>query len=459
MYPFQSRSQYEDLLAKLSTLLGGYSSQDGLLSKADLGQVMKGLGWKWNLDQLDYLYGQVDQDGTGKLHAQELLKYIFKVLGEDVAADAEFKVHVSGAAGLICEWSGPRKVLVGEFKVAIRDAAKVHESEQSLVVGGEQLLDEATLADYSWDGCLHVMLVKTRRFAPNYVMLEQIGCGAFSLIYKCKSAFDDEVFAVKLMDENCEYSDSQRENCQNEAAVLAELDHPNIVRMHECFWEPQSVIIVMEFGVGSDLIWRIEEHGPYHTCEIAPLFKQMAAAIHYLHALLIIYRDVKNDNYLCDRTNLLDSGCRVFLCDFGTAVHLTPGQRLSDSVGTKVYWAPERFREDYSFKADVWGLGVGLFGLLDGRFPFPQSAITDLNRPAELKATMPTVIHDLIGCILHKVEAERYSIEQLACHEYLTWSNASKQQTSNNEVAEKAPEASSNVAEEKASEVTLPDDL
>merc|ERR1719387_1489491 len=110
-------------------------------------------------------------------------------------------------------------------------------------------------------------------------------------------------------------------------------------------------------------------------CESTVLVsKQMLAALSYLHSNSIIHRDVKGDNYLMDRLDIVDPKCRIILTDFGTAVPLKEKERLREGVGTKIFWSPEFYDGNYAHKVDIWAMGVVVYGLLDGRFPFRDEA-------------------------------------------------------------------------------------
>lgn len=103
---------------------------------------------------------------------------------------------------------------------------------------------------------------------------------------------------------------------------------------------------------------------------IQNLSKQMFQSIEWLHHNNVIHRDLKGDNYLQDRKDLANSKCRVFLSDFGTVKDIAPGERLKSKCGTKTYWSPEFYSLNYGLKADVWALGVVIYGMVTGRFPF-----------------------------------------------------------------------------------------
>merc|ERR1719265_1415448 len=105
---------------------------------------------------------------------------------------------------------------------------------------------------------------------------------------------------------------------------------------------------------GGDLIEGMQEywkkHGQIPCNKIIHVSLQMCLAIEYMHGKQVVHRDVKGDNYLMDRRDLVDEDCKIIITDFGTAQRLAPGKRLSKSVGTRIYWPPEFFDGSYGFK-------------------------------------------------------------------------------------------------------------
>ncbi|CAO2636494.1 MAP/microtubule affinity-regulating kinase 3 [Lemmus lemmus] len=130
----------------------------------------------------------------------------------------------------------------------------------------------------------------------------------------------------------------------------------------------------MEYLSGRNLVTLIEEVGCLEEEEAKPIFKQLASGVHYLHQRRIAHRDIKLENIL------LGEGGEVKLCDFGLATQLVEGQKLQELWGSMPYWAPEILaRRQYDGMAgDMWSMGVVLYALVTGQFPYRGSTLKEM---------------------------------------------------------------------------------
>jgi hypothetical protein len=174
---------------------------------------------------------------------------------------------------------------------------------------------------------------------------------------------------------------------------------------------------------GGDLVeglhLHLKEKGKINCHDIVHVSMQMAVAIQYLHSRSIVHRDVKGDNYLMSMKNITDKNCIIALADFGTAVVLKPGERLNAEVGTRIFWAPEFCNKSYGLKVDIWAMGVIMYGLLDGRFPFK-----DENDIKKKEPKIPKRVHadceDYIRGMLTKDEGKRLDADATVAHKWMT---------------------------------------
>lgn len=166
-----------------------------------------------------------------------------------------------------------------------------------------------------------------------------------------------------------------------ERAMLAHIEHPHVVKMHECFEEKGYMYIVLELCRGGELYERIakkvtEQGGRgFDDRSARHLFRQMLYGVGHLHANRVVHRDIKTENFLLLAPEGEPEQDVLKLCDFGTAVRLTPTRpRSNGRVGTLSYMAPEVYaNRGADVPADVWSLGVVLYLILVGANPFRNS--------------------------------------------------------------------------------------
>lgn len=257
-----------------------------------------------------------------------------------------------------------------------------------------------------------------RRLLEDYSVGEAIGSGAFGVVHTCTHRTTGEEVAVKLVDK----VETPVEAIMMEAELMKALSHVNIVSCRAVYHERCFICIVMDLFTGGDLVLGMQKHlkerGRIYGPDIRHIHSQMLSGVQYLHSKSIIHRDIKGDNFLMSVKDITDKSCRVALTDFGAAKLIGPGERLTKEVGTKMFWAPEFYRRNYGLKVDVWALGVIMYGLLDGRFPFKDEEDITWKAPKFPKRT-EIALEDMIKCCLQKDEHARPSAEELLNHEWL----------------------------------------
>jgi WD40 repeat protein len=161
---------------------------------------------------------------------------------------------------------------------------------------------------------------------------------------------------------------SDKVRFENEALTLAQLIHPNIVRLHDCGQCPQGAYLVMEFVPGGSLAQRLHR-GPLSVQQTLSMMIAIAHAVEAAHQLGVIHRDLKPGNIL------LDEHDQPKVADFGIAYRQNQLQltRTGEIVGTLSYMAPERLSagQAVTVASDVYALGVILYEMLTGSNPFP----------------------------------------------------------------------------------------
>ncbi|KAL8270415.1 hypothetical protein Esti_005644 [Eimeria stiedai] len=236
-----------------------------------------------------------------------------------------------------------------------------------------------------------------------YELLDSVGSGSASTVYKCKKARtsqvsmtsdfppstetsrfhqrEDEVLAVKAIDLkglklNRNFN-HEIEKLRKEAQYLRTLRHPGIVRFIDYVETSDAIFIVQEYLKGGELFYKIVEKGCLSEQQACFIAHQMLAAIVFMHNSKIIHRDIKPENILI-HDEVEDGFFRVKLADFGLAKTLANcGSMATTMVGTPQYWAPEviacggsNAHGSYGYQADLWSFGVCLYVFLGGTYPF-----------------------------------------------------------------------------------------
>mmetsp|Transcript_174508 Transcript_174508/g.553940 ORF Transcript_174508/g.553940 Transcript_174508/m.553940 type:complete len:780 (-) Transcript_174508:217-2556(-) len=261
------------------------------------------------------------------------------------------------------------------------------------------------------------------RLLEEYSVGQTLGEGAFGVVSDCRRRATGEEFAVKMIDK----VETPVDAIRREADLLQSLDHPNIVKVHGVFYEKCFVCIVMDKYLGGDLVEGLQRHlkerGHINCHDVVHVARQMGFGIQYLQNRTIVHRDIKGDNYLMDRKDMTDPKCKVVLTDFGTACKIDPDERLKAGVGTKIFWAPEFFDRSYGVKVDVWAMGIIMYGLVSGRFPFRDE--TDVRtKEVKIPKRVHPVCEEFIKTLLDKNEKTRPTADMVMLHKWVAESTS-----------------------------------
>lgn len=204
----------------------------------------------------------------------------------------------------------------------------------------------------------------------HYMILRTLGKGSFAEVKLACHLHTGVWVAVKVL-ERGEKNDSV---IMTEIDIVKSLDHPNIIKLFHIIETREHTYMVMEHAAGGDLVSHIEKVGRLQEEETRRIFAQMVCAVNYCHENSIAHRDIKPDNIL------LDGKGSVKLCDFGLAIKVTSGQRFKGFCGTLEYCAPEIFTDvEYDAQAnDIWSMGVVLYTMVTGRFPFEAKTYSQM---------------------------------------------------------------------------------
>ncbi len=198
-----------------------------------------------------------------------------------------------------------------------------------------------------------------------YEILEKIGTGGMSDVYKAKCHKLNRYVAVKVLKQEFSENENFVSKFRIEAQAAASLMHPNIVNVYDVGEENDIYYIVMELVEGITLKKYIERKARLSYKEAVSIAIQVSMGIEAAHNNHIIHRDIKPQNIIISKEG------KVKVTDFGIAKAATSNTITSNVMGSVHYTSPEQARGGYSDeKSDIYSLGITLFEMLTGRVPF-----------------------------------------------------------------------------------------
>jgi serine/threonine protein kinase len=213
--------------------------------------------------------------------------------------------------------------------------------------------------------------------AGRYQLEEVLGQGGMATVYAARHRLVDRRCAVKVMSPQLARNEVIRERFRREAKAAQKLAHPNIIEIFDQGETPEgTVFLVMELLEGETLA-DVLEHGKVPLERGLPILIQIARALARAHDLEVIHRDLKPENIFL--AHGLGGTEQVKLLDFGIARSMQDSRLTGagEVFGTPQYMAPERITSiDSGPGADLYSLGVIIYEMLTGCFPFDASDIT-----------------------------------------------------------------------------------
>ncbi len=245
---------------------------------------------------------------------------------------------------------------------------------------------------------------------PGYEIERQLGRGGMATVFLAKQVSLDRPVAIKLIATEAGQDEAMAQRFESEARVIAKLEHPGIVGIHEVGRTANGrLFYVMPFLPNGDLAQR--DLGQ-NELGIVRVIQALLEALGYAHARGVVHRDVKPENVLFDALD------RPRLADFGIALSSRAGSpRITSdgmTLGSSGYMAPEQARgEHIDGRADLYGVGVLAYELLCGEMPFRASdplALAIRHAQDPVPRLPPTRRHwqDFIDRALAKRPDQRY---------------------------------------------------
>jgi len=248
----------------------------------------------------------------------------------------------------------------------------------------------------------------------NHRILSKIGQGGMGTVYEAQDTQLGRRVAIKILNPSLVSNSKELARFRAEAKVQANLNHPNIVTLHEFEPYKDSYYMVMEFVVGRNLAEIVKAVGALPAHIVVTITKQVLDGLSVAHRSWVVHRDLKPSNIM-----LTPDGVAKVM-DFGIA-KVQGSKSLTATgalVGTVSYMSPEQVRgEEVDARSDIYSLGIILFELLTGRVPFKEDSDfsvmmhhvgTPPPPPTQFLPEIPGDLEDIVMRCLEKDPAARF---------------------------------------------------
>ncbi|HLK99981.1 MAG TPA: protein kinase [Myxococcaceae bacterium] len=228
-----------------------------------------------------------------------------------------------------------------------------------------------------------------------FEILEQVGGGAMGVVFRARDDELQRVVALKFLHPRDGLIEEPMSlMLRQEARAIAQLNHGNIVRLHDVAewkgspWEPKVPFLVMECLAGESLAAFLQREQPSLRRALS-IMSSVAAGLAHAHEHHVVHRDLKPGNVF-----LTHKG-QVKILDFGLAyltASVLPALPSLPAAGTPAYMAPEQWRgEPQDERTDIWATGLMLFELLTGEPPYLETSLPELRAQVLSDAPVPSV--------------------------------------------------------------------
>jgi serine/threonine protein kinase len=249
-----------------------------------------------------------------------------------------------------------------------------------------------------------------------YEVIRKLGEGATSSVYLARDPFANREVAIKKvapgMLRDTGGGNVLRRLFMNEASLAGKLVHPHIVEIYDAVADEDQAYLVMEYVPGGTLQPFTRADNLLALGDVIEIVYKCARALDFASQLGVIHRDIKPANILVMESN------DIKLSDFGSAALLQSQHTMVEGIGTPAYMSPEQhLNKPLNHQTDIYALGVVMFQLLTGRFPFQAGNIAALAQqvlhedpplPSEFRRDIVTDIDRVVRRALERDPANRY---------------------------------------------------
>lgn len=270
------------------------------------------------------------------------------------------------------------------------------------------------------------MIFSEKTSLDDYIIGKHIGQGAYAAVRIGLHKTLNRKVALKIYKKYKLEEPNRRKSVKREIKLMEKMKNEHIVQLFEIIDTQKYVILVMEYVGGGSLHGYLKSKPNKRLTEpdAKRVIKQIAEGLRYCHGRCITHRDIKLENIL------LDTQSNIKIIDFGFSTCVPNDKKIKIFCGTPSYMAPEIVRktEYCGPPADIWAVGVLLFTILCGQFPYRGATDEELygkickadyHIPAEVLAYLSPEATDLIAKLFSLNAEDRPTSKQLLQHPWL----------------------------------------
>lgn len=265
----------------------------------------------------------------------------------------------------------------------------------------------------------------------DFELLKVVGKGSFGKVLQVRKKDDQQIYAMKVLEKHAIIARKQVAHTLSEKLIMQRIVHPFIVRLHYAFQTADKLFMVMDFVNGGELFFHLKNEGKFAEERVKIYAAEIALALGHLHAMDIVYRDLKPENVLIDYYG------HIRITDFGLSKQIPQNGSTATFCGTPEYLAPEVLKgKGHGTPVDWWSLGTLVFEMLTGLPPFysPNHNVMYqkiLSGDIHWTSDVSPDARSLISGLLNQDPAKRFTVKQIMAHHWfngLNWDKLMKKE-------------------------------
>jgi serine/threonine protein kinase len=208
-----------------------------------------------------------------------------------------------------------------------------------------------------------------------YHIEKEIGKGSFGKVYLAKQILTNHDVALKIIPKSIVRQKKVEDKIQREIQILKTMSgHPNVVKLHEMFEDPDNYYMVFEYLPEGDIASKMQTEYFDYEENLKKIFLKILKGLQYIHERSVVHRDIKQDNIL------LNHQMEPKIADFGISSIYNSMKPIKDTGGTPIYLAPEviRSKGEVCLNTDVWSTGIMFFMIAYDSIPFESENLQEL---------------------------------------------------------------------------------